>query len=99
MLKQMRSGTQSVILKFFLFGILMLATGGLVLMDYQGMFRSGYTGSTVASVDGDKITDAEFDCLLQTAIRRERMDQNEAYRSGYPAEYLQNEINQRILTK
>lgn len=99
MLKQMRSGTQSVILKFFLFGILMLATGGLVLMDYQGMFRSGYTGSTVASVDGDKITDAEFDRLLQTAIRRERMDQNEAYRSGFPAEYLQNEINQRILTK
>ena len=99
MLKQMRSGTQSVILKFFLFGILMLATGGLVLMDYQGMFRGGYSGSTVATVDGEKMSDVEFDSLLQTAIRRQRMDQNEAYRSGYPAEYLQNEINQRILSK
>lgn len=99
MLKQLRSGTQSVILKIFLFGILMLATGGLVLMDYQGMFRSGYTGSTVASVDGEKMSDVEFDGLLQAAIRRQRMDQNEAYRTGYPAEYLENEVNQRILTK
>lgn len=97
MLKQMRTGAQSAVIKFVLFGILMLATFGLVLMDYQGMFRGGYKASTVASVDGDKISAVEFETMLQGALRRQQMSREDAWRTGYPAQYLQNEINQRIL--
>lgn len=93
MLRSMRTGA----LKGLLFAILLLATVGLALMDYQGMFRQGFKPTTVAEIAGEKITSVEFDQLLQSAMRRQRMKPEDAYRSGYPAQYLQNEINSRVL--
>ena len=97
MLRLMRTGAQSWIIKFFLFGLLLLATVGLAAMDYRGMFSNGFKPTTVAEVGGEKITSTEFDQLLQGAMRRQRMKPVDAYRSGYPAVYLQNEINSRLL--
>lgn len=99
MLKQMRSGAHSIVLKFMLFGLLLLAFVGLALMDYRGMLSGNYQTSNVATVDGEKITTLEFEQLMQGALRRQKMSTEEAYRTGYPAQYLQNEINSRILTK
>lgn len=99
MLKQMRSGAHSIVLKFFLFGLLLLAFVGLALMDYRGMLSGNYQSGNVATVDGEKITTLEFEQLMQGALRRQKMTSEEAYRTGYHAQYLQNEINSRILTK
>ncbi len=99
MLKQMRSGAHSIVLKFLLFGLLLLAFVGLALMDYRGMLSGNYQSSNVATIDGEKITTVEFEQLMQQALRRQKMSTEEAYKSGYPAQYLQNEINSRVLTK
>lgn len=61
MLKQMRSGAHSIVLKFMLFGLLLLAFVGLALMDYRGMLSGNYQTSNVATVDGEKITTLEFE--------------------------------------
>ncbi|HYD17450.1 MAG TPA: peptidyl-prolyl cis-trans isomerase [Patescibacteria group bacterium] len=99
MLKQMRSGAQSVVLKLFLFGLLLMAMLGLAVIDVQGMFTSGFKSKSVATIDGDKLTTTEFDQLLQTALRRQQMPADQAWATGYPAQYLQNEINSRMLSK
>ncbi len=99
MLKQMRSGAHSIVLKFLLFGLLLLAFVGLALMDYRGMLSGNYQSSNVATIDGEKITTVEFEQLMQQALRRQKMSTEEAYKSGYPAQYLQNEINSRVLTR
>ncbi|MBL8713397.1 MAG: peptidyl-prolyl cis-trans isomerase [Alphaproteobacteria bacterium] len=99
MLKQMRSGAHSIVLKFLLFGLLLLAFVGLALMDYRGMLSGNYQSSNVATIDGEKISSVEFEQLMQQALRRQKMSTEEAYKSGYPAQYLQNEINSRVLTK
>lgn len=99
MLKQMRSGAHSIVLKFLLFGLLLLAFVGLALMDYRGMLSGNYQASNVATIDGEKISSVEFEQLMQQALRRQKMSTEEAYKSGYPAQYLQNEINSRVLTK
>lgn len=99
MLRLMRTGAQAWIIKFFLFGLLLAAMLGLALMDSQGMFRKGFKSHTVASVDGEKINTQEFDQLLQSAMRRQRMKPSDAYKSGYPRQYLDNEINSRVLAK
>ncbi|MDE1152181.1 MAG: peptidyl-prolyl cis-trans isomerase [Micavibrio sp.] len=98
MLSLMRSGTHSVVLKFFLFGLLLMATVGLAVMDYQGMFRNGSHSNKVAESKCATITTIEFDHLLQSAMRRENMKQEDAYRSGYPQMFLQQEMNSRLLT-
>ena len=98
MLSLMRSGTQSIVLKLVLFGLLLLATVGLALMDYQGMFRKATHSNKVADSKCATISTVEFDHLLQGALRRQNMKQEEAYRTGYPEVFLQQEMNSRILT-
>jgi len=98
MLSLMRSGTHSVVLKFFLFGLLLMATVGLAVMDYQGMFRNGAHSNKVADSKCATISTVEFDHLLQSAMRRENMKPEDAYRSGYPQTFLQQEMNSRLLT-
>lgn len=96
MLKQMRAGASSTILKLVLFGLLLLAMTGLALMDVQGMFRRGVSGNTIASFGRNKLTAVEFDRMVQSRLREQGMKQSDAYRAGLPQQVLKQEIDSRL---
>jgi peptidyl-prolyl cis-trans isomerase D len=96
MLKQMREGAKSVVLKTALFGLLLLAMAGLALMDVQGMFRRGVSSNTIVSFGREKLTAPEFDRLVQSTLREQRMKQSDAYRAGLPQQILRREIDSRL---
>ncbi len=96
MLKQMREGAKSTVLKLTLFGMLLMAMTGLALMDVQGMFRSGIRDTTAATYKGGKITTAEFDRLVQSTLRQQNLRQSDAYKAGLPRQILQQEIDSRL---
>lgn len=99
MLNAMRSGTHSKIIKVVLFGLLAFAMLGLALLDPNASWRHLGHPNSVATIGHDSITTAEFDSLLQSAMRREKMNPQEAYRSGFPEQFLGEEINSRVLSK
>lgn len=98
MLKQMREGAKSTLLKLILFGMLLLAMAGLALTDVQGMFGRGMTNATVASLGREKITSLEFDRIVQKTLQGQRIKQSDAYRAGLPLKILQHEIDQRLFS-
>ena len=98
MLKQMREGAKSTFLKLILFGLLLLAMAGLVLMDYQGMFRQGVKNNTIVSYDGGKLTAPEFDRIVQSMLRSQNIRQSDAYRAGLPQQILKREIDNRLFS-
>jgi|GEM_PF-1315906 len=99
MLRAMRTGKQSVLIKGFFLFLLALAGGGLVLMDVQGVFNHGVPKATLATIDGEKLTTTEFDRMVQSAISQQRISQADAYESGLPQKMLDQEINARIFSR
>jgi peptidyl-prolyl cis-trans isomerase D len=99
MLKQMRVGAKSVALKIILFGLLLLAMTGLALMDVQGMFRRGVSSNTILSIGREKMTAPEFDRIVQSTLREQRMKQSDAYRAGLPQQLLRREVDSRLFSK
>lgn len=100
MLQAMRSGAKSIFIKFILFGLLVMATLGLAMMDVQGMFRTGNMGNTtVAKIGRQKITAPEFDAIYQRALRQQNITAEEGYRANLPMIVLNQEINSRIYAR
>ncbi len=91
-MKALRDGAKGGVSKFILFGFLVLATGGLVLMDVGGFFRGGVSGSDVARV-GDHVIKAQtFDSNLRRTVSRLGMSTQEAYKLGYVGQILSTEV-------
>lgn len=99
MLRAMRTGKQSVIIKSAFLGLLVLAAGGLVLTDVQGVFNRGVPKSAVATIAGEKLNLPEFDRMVQSMIVQQRVSQGEAYRNGLPKQVLDQEINARLFSR
>lgn len=99
MLRAMRTGKQSVILKGFFLLLLAIAGGGLVLMDVQGVFNRSVPQSAVATIAGEKLSVNEFDRMVQAAVSQQRVSQTEAYRNGLPQQVLDQEINARLFSR
>lgn len=93
----LRKGATGGILKFILFGLLILATGGLVLTDAGGFFRSGVSRTDLAKVGTQEISARQFDMLAAGNLRRLGMSPGEAYKIGYLQEMLNGEIRTRLL--
>jgi peptidyl-prolyl cis-trans isomerase D len=100
MLQLLRTGSKNPILKFTLFGLLLLGSGGMAIsMGAGDMFR-GHTHSTsVATIDGDAISKIEFDRILQDALRNKKMTPQEAYRQGFTEQTLVREVNSRLFVR
>lgn len=98
MLQQMRTGAKSVVVKTFLFGLLLLATIGLALVGGNNLSQGVHSGS-VAKVDGEKISAVQFDRDVQQTLRQQKIPQADALKEGVPQTVLQQEINGRIYTK
>ncbi len=99
MLQKMRHGVKSKIVTAVGFGLMVLATAGIALMDVTGSFRGGVSQTHVAKVDGKKISNAEFSRLVQTYLQREKIPPAEAARAGIPMQILQQEINGRLFAR
>jgi len=96
MLKAMRTGSQSMIVKLVLFGLLLFAMVGLAMTDVQGMFRSGLSDTTVARVAGNKISSAEIEHIVAGELRQQGIPEAAAVQAGMPQRILGQEINGRI---
>jgi peptidyl-prolyl cis-trans isomerase D len=99
MLKQMRSGASSKVLKFFFFGLLLMGTVGLALFGVQDVFRGGFRSQTVATIGREKISKTDLDRMVQDTLRAKKITQEDAYRMGLPLMTLEREINSRLFIR
>lgn len=99
MLKQMRSGASSKVLKYFFFGLLLMGTVGLALFGVQDVFRRGMHSQTVATIGHEKISKIDLDRMVQDTMRAKKMSQEDAYRQGLPMVTLEREINSRLFIR
>jgi len=99
MLRAMRDGARGGILKYILFGFLVLAAGGLVLTDVGGFFRGGVSSNMVAEGSGVSISTVEFDKAVRRVLAQQGFTPDQAYRLGLINSILQSEIQQRLLNK
>lgn len=100
MLNTLRDNAKSGFLKYILLGLLVLAGGGLVLMDVGGFFRGGNFGSNdVAKGGGITISAQDFDRTVRRVLSSQGIGPQEAYRLGFINQILASEIQQRLLTR
>lgn len=93
MLAFLRNGAQGGALKFVLLGFMLLAGGGLVLMDVGGFFRNNMSGTTeVITVGHDQISLNRINDLVNRTTRQQGMDVATAYRLGLIQKIVQSEI-------
>ncbi|MDE2337152.1 MAG: peptidylprolyl isomerase, partial [Alphaproteobacteria bacterium] len=96
MLKQMRDGAKSTLVKFVLFGLLLLAMTGLALIGGQGVFRSALQDDAVARIGSTKIHAEDFERMVREELRRKNVREADAIRAGVPRKILQQEIDRRV---
>lgn len=100
MLTAMRDGTHSKLIKYVLFGFLILAMLGMVLMDVGGFFRSGGVGSTVVAKAGkDKIGMMEFDNIVRRTLSRQGISPRDAYQFGLTDQILKTQVASSMLAR
>jgi len=100
MLKQMRDGAKSTVVKFVLFGLLLLAMGGLALIGGgQAMLGDAFKDDTIVSFGRDKMSAQSFDRMVQSTLRDQHMKQSDAYRSGLPHQVLKQEIDTHVFAE
>lgn len=99
MLKNLRDGAKSGVMKFILFGFMVMAVAGLVLMDVGGFFRGGVSSNVVATVAGQEISARNFDSNVRRILSRQGIDTDMAYRAGFIDQILQSEINNALVLK
>lgn len=100
MLSALRTGAKSMVIKGFLFGLLLLAMLGLAVTDVQGMFRGGVANTTVAKIGREKISSTELRQMVDNALRNQPgMSQEIAYAAGLPRMLLEQEIQRRVIQR
>lgn len=96
MLKAMRTGAQSVFIKFALFGMLLAAMLGLALMDSQGSFLNSLSDTAVARIGSNKISAAQLERMVSSNLRQQNISRSDAIKAGLPQQILLQEINGRL---
>lgn len=99
MLKAMRTGAQSIVMKVFLFGLLLMAMAGLAMMDVQGMFRSGVSNTAVAKIGRDRISTVEADRIVSNVLQQQNIPPALAAQIGLPHQILTQEIGSRVFAR
>lgn len=94
----MRKGAAGGILKFIIFGFLILAVGGMVFMDIGGFFRNGGVGgNNVAVVGKEKISLPYFDRAARRSLSQLGISPQDAYKAGFMDQLLGGEIRARVM--
>ncbi len=99
MLQAMRDGAHSGIIKFVLFGLLILGVAGLVFSSIGNYFTGGVGSSDVARVGDRSISLQSFDRNVRGILRRQGMDVDQAYRLGYIDQILVGEVQSILLNR
>jgi len=99
MLHSMREGAKSNVIKFALFGLLMLAMTGLVFMDVTGTISRGFGRNNLVTYKGGRITAPEFSRRLNEITRQQKISEADAYRFGLAQQVLNGEIDKIIITR
>lgn len=97
-MNSLRKGATGGLIKFVLFGLMILAVGGMVFMDVGGFFRDGgMAQSDVAKIGSERISIQQFDRMARRALQRVGMTPEQAQKMGYMREMLNGEVRTRLL--
>jgi peptidyl-prolyl cis-trans isomerase D len=99
MLRSLRDGAKSGVLRYILFGFMGLAVAGLVLTDVGGFFRGGISNNIVAKGKNIEISTVQFDRTVRRILSRQGMAPQEAYQLGLINQILQGEVQTQIMTR
>ena len=95
----LRDGAKKGVSKFILAGFLILATGGLVLMDVGGFFRGGVSSNDVAKIGRTELSIQSFDQTVRRNLSQLGIPPQEAFRLGYINQLLGQEIRNYLLSQ
>ena len=99
-MKALREGAAGGVMKFIIFGFLLMAVGGMVFMDIGVFFRSGGVGSNdVAKIGPDKISLPSFDHTLRRSLSQLGIGPQDAYKAGYVDQLLAGEIQTHLMAQ
>ncbi len=100
MLNKLREGAKSGVSKFILFGFMVMAVGGLVMMDVGGFFRGGVSGTnTVAKIGNSKLSSLTFDRTVRRTLSQQGLDIETAYKLGFIKQILDAEISNTLMRR
>lgn len=99
LLDTFRSGAKSVFAKALYTILLVGAVIGLGMMDYNGMFSSGFRSNTVATVAGQDISAQQFDNVVRQQLSKVHLDARTAWQMGYIHQILQAQISNDLLSR
>lgn len=99
MLRAMREGSKSGIMKFILFGFMVMAGGGLILMDVGGFFRGGVTRTAIAKIEGQELPVTVFDRTVRRVLASQGLDVQTAYKLGFINQILRSEISNNLMQR
>ncbi len=95
----MRKGAKTGLIRYTLFGLLMLAAGGMVFMDVGGFFRGGVQSGDVARVGRQGIGLSAFDRMLRAVLNQQGIGPQDAWRFGIVQQVLGMEIRETLVAK
>ena len=98
-MRSMRDGASGGVFKYFLFALLGMSVGGLVVMDVRGVLGgvNNVGGSDVARVAGDSIDLQSFHRTVQRSLQNYQVTPEQAYKIGLTEEILTGEIRRHFL--
>lgn len=99
LLHYMRKGAKIGLIRYVLFGLLLLAAGGMVFMDVGGFFRGGVQRGDVARVGHKGITASAFDHSLRAVLRQQGIGPDDAWRFGVVNQVLSMEIRENLVAQ
>lgn len=96
----MRQGAKSGLSKIFLFGFMVMAVGGLVLMDVRGVFTGGAgANGNVVTIGRERLGIGQFDMLVRRTLARQGLDTQTAWSLGMIDQILNAEVSNQLLLR
>ncbi|HRC27332.1 MAG TPA: SurA N-terminal domain-containing protein, partial [Alphaproteobacteria bacterium] len=99
LLHYMRKGAKTGLIRYTLFGLLLLAAGGMVFMDVGGFFRRGVQSGDVARVGREGIGLSAFDRMLRAVLSQQGIGPQDAWRFGIVQQVLGMEIRETLVAR
>lgn len=99
LLNAMRQGAKTGLIKFLLFGLLVLAVGGMIFMDVGGFFRNGVGQGSVARIGREQMSAGAFDNTVRRVLASQNIDTAQAYQFGLIDRIMTGEISNTLFYK
>ena len=99
LLNKLREGAKGGVMKFILYGFMVMAVGGMVFMDVGGFFRGGVQRNSVAKVGRQQISAVSFDSTVRRALYAQNIDAATAYKLGLIDRILSSMISSNLMYK